>query len=104
MTQDSSIPLTLQLQAVINRLQARLGSGLAETAASLLSAAERAPSRAAQEWQLFWQEVELESDRLARGESPASAGAPIDATAAALQQQIDRLRARVANLSQVLDA
>ena len=98
----SSSPLPLQLQALLNRLQARFGSGLADAAATLLAAAEQAPSRVSQEWQLFWQEVELESERLARGEAAADAGS--NAAAADLQQQIDNLRARVASLSQLLDA
>jgi uncharacterized protein YceH (UPF0502 family) len=102
MNQDSPSPLPLQLQALLNRLQARLGGGLADAAASLLAAAEQAPARVHQEWQLFWQEVELESERLARGEAAADASA--EAPAAELQQQIDRLRARVAAIAHKLDA
>jgi uncharacterized protein YceH (UPF0502 family) len=102
MTQDAPSPLPLQLQALLNRLQARLGGGLADAAASLLAAAEQAPARVTQEWQLFWQEVELESERLARGEEVADASA--EAPAAELQQQIDSLRARVAAIAQHLDA
>ena len=102
MNQDVPSPLPLQLQAVFNRLQARLGSGLVDAAATLLAAAERAPERVNQEWQLFWQEVDLESERLARGE-PADASSP-DADAAVLQQQIDTLRARVAAIAHQLDA
>jgi uncharacterized protein YceH (UPF0502 family) len=102
MNQDVPSPLPLQLQAVLNRLQARLGSGLLDAAATLLAAAEQAPGRVNQEWQLFWQEVDLESERLARGE-PAGESSP-DADAAALQQQIDNLRARVAAIAHRLDA
>ena len=102
MNQDVPSPLPVQLQAVLNRLQARLGSGLVEAAATLLAAAEQAPARVNQEWQLFWQEVDLESERLARGE-PADASSP-DAGAAVLQQQIDNLRARVAAIAHKLDA
>ena len=46
--------LSLQARALVNRLQARLGSGIADLAASLLAAAEAAPLRASREWQLFW--------------------------------------------------
>jgi uncharacterized protein YceH (UPF0502 family) len=102
MNQANPSPLPLQLQALLNRLQARFGSGLADAAATLLTAAEQAPGRVSQEWQLFWQEVELESERLARGEGAADA-AP-EAGAAELQQQIDSLRARVAAIAQKLDA
>jgi uncharacterized protein YceH (UPF0502 family) len=102
----------LQLQAIVNRLQARLGSGLADAAASLLAVAQDTPARLEQEWQLFWQEVELEAERLARGDSAvahtgadsapeADAGAGTGSTDP--QQQIDALRARVAGLSQRLD-
>lgn len=102
MNQDVPSPLPLQLQALLNRLQARLGGGLADAAASLLAAAEQAPARVSQEWQLFWQEVELESERLARGEAAAEANP--EAAATALQQQIDSLRARVAAMALKLDA
>lgn len=102
MTQDAPSPLPIQLQALLNRLQARLGGGLADAAASLLAAAEQAPARVNEEWQLFWQEVELESERLARGEAAADASS--EAGAADLQQQIDSLRARVAAIAHKLDA
>jgi hypothetical protein len=102
MTQDAPSPLPIQLQALLNRLQARLGGGLADAAASLLAVAEQAPARVNEEWQLFWEEVALESERLARGE--ASADARAEAGAADLQQQIDSLRARVAAIAHNLDA
>jgi uncharacterized protein YceH (UPF0502 family) len=101
-TNPSPSPLPLQVQALLNRLQARFGSGLADAAATLLTAAEQAPGRVSQEWQLFWQEVELESERLARGEGAAAASP--EAGAAELQQQIDSLRARVAAIAHKLDA
>jgi hypothetical protein len=101
-TNPSPSPLPLQVQALLNRLQARFGSGLADAAATLLTAAEQAPGRVSQEWQLFWQEVELESERLARDEGAAAASP--EAGAAELQQQIDSLRARVAAIAHKLDA
>jgi len=113
MSDDPKLPV--QVQALLNRLQARLGSGVAEVAASLLAAAEAAPERATREWQLFWKEVELEAERLAQGQ--AAAGAATAATAAAghsgspgsperrdPQECIDSLRARVAAISHSLDA
>lgn len=111
--------LALQVQAVLNRLQVRLGSGLAEVAASLLTAAEQTPGRLGREWELFWQEVEMESERLARGHDAAADPAPpppaADGSGAAAanppaagggdpQDLIDSLRARVAGLSHKLDA
>lgn len=104
--------LSLQMQALLNRLQARLGSGLADAAASLLAAAEGAPARLNQEWQLFWEEVEQEAERLA-GAPSAAAERPVDEATVAVptaprandpQALIDGLRARVASLSQQLDA
>jgi hypothetical protein len=65
---DSQSQLPLQVQALLNRLQVRLGSGMAEVAASLLTVAEEAPGRLGREWELFWQEVAMESERLARGD------------------------------------
>ena len=104
MSPDPQPPETLlpvQWQAIVNRLQARLGSGVADAAASLMAAAQEAPGRVNQEWQLFWQEVELEADRLSRADAapaPAPAPEPTDP-----QQQIDALRAKVAAISQRLD-
>ncbi|MEB3235570.1 MAG: hypothetical protein VKM98_09090 [Cyanobacteriota bacterium] len=117
--------LPLQLQALLNRLQARFGSGVADVAASLLAAAEAAPARASREWQLFWQEVELEAERLAGGDSEnpqAATGTSVDSvrtdsvrtdsfrttapspSSSDPQTLIDGLRAKVATLSHRLDA
>lgn len=110
---QSSLPL--QVQALLNRLQARLGSGLADAAASLLAAAEQTPGRLGREWELFWQEVELETERLAHDGAQADPDASANATGNAdfayppssstdPQVLIDSLRAQVAALSQRLDA
>ncbi|NDC35284.1 MAG: hypothetical protein EBZ51_07860 [Synechococcaceae bacterium WB9_2_112] len=108
--------LSLQARALVNRLQARLGSGIADLAASLLAAAEAAPLRASREWQLFWEEVDLEAERLRQHDdgqhheqdangTPASDPAHGTAPAAREPQQlIDGLRARVAALAHRLDA
>lgn len=102
MSKDPQTAVPLQIQALFNRLQARLGGGLADVAASLLAAAEEAPGRFSHEWQLFWQEVELEAERLA---NPAeAAGHGFETSSSDLQQQIDNLRARVASLGNKLDA
>ena len=99
------------LQAALNRLGARLGSGFADSAASLAVLAQQAPERLRRELELFWSEVEQEAQRLeteasAAGSGPGAAGG--DATAAAWaaaapQDQIDDLRARVAELSRQLE-
>jgi len=109
MSQETSVPL--QLQALLNRLQARLGSGVVDAAASLLAAAEGAPERVSREWTPLWQEVELEAERLAQqgGANPANASeAPVGVVSSTdrsdPQALIDSLRARVAALSHRLDA
>ncbi len=118
-----SAPQTL-IQAALNRLAARLGSGLADAAAGLAVIAQDAPGRFRQEWQLFVEEVELEAERL---EQPGAAGAGFGAEPAAWsaadqggadagghgrhdasphvspQDQIDQLRARVAQLARRLE-
>jgi len=99
---DTKLPL--QVQALLNRLQARLGSGVADVAATLLAAAEQAPDKLSQEWQLFWQEVELEAQRLEQGDDDSAVAEPTPAPAGDPQLLIDHLRARVAALSHKLDA
>jgi len=100
------------VQAVLQRLGVRVGSGLADAAAQLSLLAQDAPEKLAQEIQLFWEEVELEADRLEEGdegnvadgvtmthlsapESPPKTADP--------QVQIDALRAQVASLVSRLD-
>ena len=100
-----SEPQTL-VQAALNRLSARLGSGLADAAAGLAVLAQDAPERLRQEWDLFKEEVELEAQRLEHGEqgvpaaeSPMSSSSP----AADPQTQIDQLRAQVTRLARRLE-
>jgi len=110
-----SAPQSL-LQAALNRLAARLGSGLADTAATLSLLAQDAPARVQQELSLFWEEVEQEAARLERGEETGGAGggsassrgvwsgftAGAQAGAARErdpQEMIDALRAQVARLA-----
>ncbi|MCS5697743.1 hypothetical protein NZK32_01605 [Cyanobium sp. FGCU-52] len=95
-----SAPQSL-LQAALNRVLARVGSGLADTAAGLAAAAQEAPTRLQEELGLFWEEVQREAERLENGEarsSAAPASAPDDP-----QEQIDALRARVAELARRLE-
>jgi hypothetical protein len=97
-------PQTL-LQAAASRLAARLGSGLADTAAELAVVAQEAPERFLREWSLFWEEVEKEAARIEAG-GGGPAGNPTDGGGSdilATQDRIDALRARVADLSRRLE-
>ena len=58
-----SAPQSL-LQAALQRLGARVGSGLVDAAANLALLAQDAPERLRQELQLFWDEVEAEAERI----------------------------------------
>jgi hypothetical protein len=108
------------IQAALNRLVVRVGSGLADAAAELALLAQDAPGRLRREWQLFVEEVELEADRLDHAEvaSPTSGSEPwsTDGPAASSgasardtqsqadpQDQIDQLRAQVAALARQLE-
>jgi len=96
-----SAPQSL-LQAALNRLAVRCGSGLVDAAAGLAVAVQDAPVRLQQELQLFWEEVEQEAERLERGEAAAAAaGGPSGGSDP--QQQIDALRAQLARIALRLD-
>lgn len=98
-----STPQTL-VQAALNRLSARLGSGLADAAAGLAVLAQDAPDRFRQEWDLFREEVEMEAQRLEGGDGePAPEGAESTSTPVDPQQQIDQLRAQVARVARRLE-
>ena len=94
------------LRATVNRLAARLGHGLAEAAAEVAVLAQDAPERLRREWDLFQEEVKAEAERLDSDQPEAAATAAASATSATTddpQQQIDRLRAQVAELSRTLE-
>jgi len=116
----------LLVQAVLNRLTSRVGSGLADAAATLAVLAREAPEKLQNDWDLFWEEVQLEAERLDSGEvgagASADAGAPgAEAVSAheagntggswaasaaprqSPQEQIDELRALVAGLARRLE-
>jgi hypothetical protein len=63
-----SAPSSL-IQAALQRLGARIGSGLLDAVASLAVLAQDAPDKFRQELQLFWEEVEAEADRIDRGDT-----------------------------------
>jgi hypothetical protein len=98
------------MQAALARLGARLGSGLLDAAANAAVLLQEAPEQARRELRLFWEEVELEAERLERDGSPSDLagpwarepGAP-HPTPAELQHRIDDLRAQVAGFSRRLD-
>jgi hypothetical protein len=100
------------LKATVSRLAARLGHGLAEAAAEVAVLAQDAPERLRREWDLFQEEVQAEAERLQYGDQPPSPEAPeppsatdsaTDSATESPQQQIDRLRAKVADLNIRLD-
>lgn len=112
-----SAPQSL-LQAAVNRLAARLGSGLADTAANLSLLAQDAPARLQHELSLFWEEVEQEAARLERDGSEAPLSGPPPAAGRGVwsgfsgsaasasadpQEAIDALRAQVARLARRFD-
>ena len=100
-----SAPQTL-VQAALNRLTARLGSGLADAAASLAVLAQDAPDKLRQEWQLFLEEVEQEAERLEQPEAEVSSAPTTpwpEPAAADPQEQIDDLRAQVARVARRLE-
>jgi uncharacterized protein YceH (UPF0502 family) len=101
-----SAPQSL-VQAALQRLGVRLGSGLVDAAANLALLAQDAPERLRQELQLFWEEVEAEAARIEREGQGLTTDphSPDEPTAAPLdpQEQIDALRARVAALARRLD-
>ena len=88
--------------AAMNRLAARLGSGLADPAATLAVLAQEAPARVQQELSLFWEEVSMEAERIENDRSAAAAPSKGSATDDP-QERIDSLRAKVAELSRRLD-
>ncbi len=97
-----SAPQSL-VQAALQRLGARLGSGLVDAAANLALLAQDAPERLRQELQLFWEEVEAEAARIERDEAGHSEATPAAVGPLDPQEQIDALRARVASLARRLD-
>ena len=90
----------------MNRLAARLGHGLADAAAGLALLAQDAPERFSKEWDLFQQEVIAEADRLEQESGEVSetkaTSSPVSNQGQA-QDQIDRLRAKVADLNRQIE-
>lgn len=96
-----SAPQSLAM-AAMNRLAARLGSGLADAAATLAVLAQDTPARVQHELSLFWEEVAMEAERIEKDRS-AAAAASRGGSAEDPQERIDALRTKVAELSRRLD-
>jgi len=93
------------LRATLNRLAARLSHGLADAAVGLAALAQDAPERLSNEWDLFQQEVIAEADRFEQEIDQAEevkASSSVQASESA-QAQIDRLRAKVADLNRKVE-
>ena len=94
------------LRATLNRLAARLGHGLADATAGLALLAQATPERFSKEWDLFQQEVIAEADRLEQESDEVSetkaTSSPVSNQEKA-QDQIDRLRAKVADLNRQVE-
>ena len=95
-----STPETL-VQAALNRLAARLGSSAMDAAAQFSVMAQDAPQKLQQELELFWQEVQQEAERIEQPQ--ATSTEPTEAAPENLQDQLDGLRAQVANFSRRLE-
>ena len=94
------------LKATVSRLAARLGHGLAEAAAEVAVLAQDAPERLKREWDLFQEEVQAEAQRLERdGDAPHPSASEVTSSSQSAppssspQEQVDRLRAKVADLN-----
>ena len=94
------------IRATVNRISARLGHGFADAAAELAVLAQDAPQRLRQEWDLFQDEVRAEAERIERGDQTmvSTDGESSAAAPETPQAVIDRLRAKVADLSQAIEA
>ncbi len=95
------------IKATLNRLAARVGHGVVDAAAGLAVLAQDAPARLRQEWELFQEEVKVEADHLENQvEQPSEKNSdwPPETAHQQTQEQIDRLRAMVADLSAKVEA
>ena len=95
-----STPETL-VQAALNRLAARLGSSAIDAAAQFSVMAQDAPQKLQQELELFWQEVQQEAERIEQPQANSTESTEV--APENLQDQLDGLRAQVANFSRRLE-
>ena len=95
------------LKATLNRLSARIGQKLLDSAVELAVIAKEGPERLRDEWQLFQEEVVAEANRLDQESSEEvsdikeeSKSPQTDNT----KEKIDRIRAKVSELNSKLEA
>ncbi len=96
------------LQATLNRLGARIGQRLINSAVELAVIAQEAPEKFRKEWELFQEEViaeanQLENESIEENFSDSKQESENDETEKP-QQKIDQIRAKVADLSGKLEA
>ena len=96
------------LKATLNRLRARIGQNLINSAVELAVIAKEAPEKLQKEWELFQEEVIEEANQLGKESKEEevsesnfkSQNHGIEKS----QQKIDEIRAKVADLSERVEA
>ncbi len=94
------------LQATLNRLSARFGQKLVDSAAKLAAITQDAPQQIKEEWQLFQEEVYAEAERLNKQSNEKEYENDTkshDLTNSNPQEKIDLLRAKVAKLNRQVE-
>ena len=83
------------LQAVLNRISARMSQQLVDSAAEIASKAKEAPGKLSQEWSLLKEEIKEEIERLEKEELENSYKENLSPA----QKKIKSLRAKVQQLT-----
>jgi len=95
------------LKATLNRLIARIGQKLLDSAVELAERTKEAPEKLRDEWELFQEEVVAEANRLDQESSEEVSNIKDESQNSQTddpQNKIDRLRAKVAELNSKLEA
>ena len=95
------------LKATLNRLIARIGQKLLDSAVELAERTKEAPEKLRDEWVLFQEEVVAEANRLDQESSEEVSNIKDESQNSQTddpQNKIDRLRAKVAELNSKLEA
>tara|TARA_Y100001968_G_scaffold241672_1_gene225242 strand:+ start:133 stop:447 length:315 start_codon:yes stop_codon:yes gene_type:complete len=94
------------LKAAINRLTARFGEKIIDTAAEVASLAKEAPDKLQKEWETLKEEIYEEAERLKKeidsreeNQSNIKQNSDIDSPV----ERIDQIRARVSEINQKID-
>ena len=104
-----SPPETL-LKATLNRLKARIGKKLLDSATEVLELAREAPEKFQSEWELFQEEVIEEANRLEKEEKEKAEEVHTHAEDSEktktkkMQDKVNQIRTKVANLSSNIEA